>query len=78
MHMVRKRFLKVEYNDPHIHASKLGGFPFTSSTNTVGHFLGVKVFDKWPTVLVFKVKRKPRNFEANLCRSLYSTFTISF
>ena len=51
--------LKVEYNDPHKHASKLHGFPFTSSTNTV--------------VLVHKVKWKPRNLEAKLCGSLYST-----
>ena len=33
---------------------------------------------KWPTVLVDEVKRKPRNFEAYLCRSLYSTITTSF
>ena len=41
--------------------------------------MGVK-FDshKWPTVLVRKVKGKPRNFEANLCGSLYSTFKTSF
>ena len=32
----------------------------------------------WPTVLVDEVKRKPRNFEAYLCRSLYPTFTTSF
>ena len=31
-----------------------------------------------PTLLVDEVKRKPRNFEAYLCRSLYSTFTTSF
>ena len=38
---------------------------------------GSQMFDahKWPTVLVRKVKGKPRNFEANWCRSLYSTFT---
>ena len=29
--------LKVEYNEPHKHAWKLHGFPFTSSTHTVGH-----------------------------------------
>ena len=29
----------------------------------------------WPTLFVRKVKRKPCNFEANLCRSLYSTCT---
>ena len=34
--------------------------------------------DKWPTVLVRTVKGKPRNFEANLCGSLYSTFRTSF
>ena len=32
-----KDVLKVEYNDPHKFASKLGGFPFTLRTNTVGH-----------------------------------------
>ena len=38
------------------------------------------IFDshKWPTVLVRKVKGKPRNFEANLCGSLYSSFKTSF
>ena len=35
-------------------------------------------FHKWPTVLLDEVKRKPRNFEAYLYRSLYSTFTSSF
>ena len=44
---------------------------------------GSKKFDshhahKWPTVLVRKVTGKPRNFEANLCGSLYSTFKSSF
>ena len=41
---------------------------------------GSQIFDshKWPTVLVRKVKGKPRNFEANLCGLLYSTFTTSF
>ena len=41
---------------------------------------GGKKFDshKWPTVLVDEVKRKPSNFEAYFCRSLYSTFTTSF
>ena len=41
---------------------------------------GSQKFDshKWPTVLVDEVKGKPRNFEAYLCRSLYSTFTTSF
>ena len=35
---------------------------------------GSQKFDsqKWPTVLVDKIKRKPRNFEAYLCRSLPS------
>ena len=33
---------------------------------------------KWSTVLVRTVKGKPRNFEANLCGSLYSTFETSF
>ena len=39
-----------------------------------------QIFDshKWPTVLVRRVKGKPRNFEANLCGSLYSTFKTSF
>ena len=42
-------------------------------------FYGRKQFDsnKWPTVLVGKVKRQPRNFKAYLCRSLYSTFATS-
>ena len=41
---------------------------------------GSQNFDyyKWPTVFVDEVKRKPRNFEAYLCRPLYSTFTIYF
>ena len=41
---------------------------------------GSQNFDsnKWPTMLVDRVKRKPRNFVAYLCRPLYSTFTISF
>ena len=30
--------LKVEYNDPCKHASKLQGFPVTSGRNTVGYF----------------------------------------
>ena len=40
---------------------------------------GSPIFDshKWPTVLVCKVKRKPHNFEANMCGSLYSTFKTS-
>ena len=33
---------------------------------------------KLPTVLVDEVKGKPRNIEACLCGSLYSTFTTSF
>ena len=39
---------------------------------------GSKSFDstKWPTVLADDVK--PRNFEAYLCSTLYSTFTTSF
>ena len=41
---------------------------------------GSQIFDshKWPTVLVRRVKGKPRNFEACLCGSLYSTFKRSF
>ena len=41
---------------------------------------GSQIFDshKWPTVLVRTGKGKPRNFEANLCGSLYSTFKTSF
>ena len=41
---------------------------------------GSQKFDsnKWATVLVDEVKRKPRNFQACLCGSLYSTFTTSF
>ena len=39
-----------------------------------------QVFDstKWSTVLVRKVKRKPRNFEEYLSGTLYSTFKLSF
>ena len=48
----------------------IGGFPFALRTNTVDHL--------WPTVLVDKVKGKPRNFEAYLCGSLYSAFKTSF
>ena len=36
-----KDVVKVEQNDPLKHASKLHGFPFTSSTNTEP-FMGVK------------------------------------
>ena len=41
---------------------------------------GSQIFDshKWPTALVRKVNGKPRNFEANLCGSLFSTFKTSF
>ena len=41
---------------------------------------GSQILDshKWTTVLVRKVKGKPRNFEANLCGPLYSTFKTSF
>ena len=41
---------------------------------------GSQIFDshKWPTMLVRTVKGKPRNFEAYLCGSLYSTFKTSF
>ena len=34
--------------------------------------------NKWPTVLVRKVKGKPHNYEAIMCGSLYSTFETSF
>ena len=39
---------------------------------------GSQIFDshKWPTVFVDEVKRKPRNFKAYLCRSLYYFYTI--
>ena len=57
MHNGLTDILKVEYNDPHKHHSKLRGFPFTSSINTF------RDSHKLPTVLVRKVKRKPRNFE---------------
>ena len=36
------RLERCDYNDPHKHASKLHGFPFTSRTNTVGHFVESK------------------------------------
>ena len=41
---------------------------------------GSQLFDyhNWPTVLVRKVKGKPRNFKAMLCGSLCSTFKTSF
>ena len=41
---------------------------------------GSQIFDphKWPTVLVRKAKGKPRNTEAYLCGSLYSSLKISF
>ena len=41
---------------------------------------GSQIFDsqKWPNMLVRKVKGKPRNLEANVCGSLYSTFKTSF
>ena len=42
------------------------------------HMVKDLTLNKWPTALVNEVKRKPRNFEACLCRSLYSTFTTSF
>ena len=38
-----KDILKGECNDPHKYHSKLRGFPFTSSTNAVGHFMGVNL-----------------------------------
>ena len=58
---------------------EIARFLFTSTTNTVGH-LWESHFDshKWPTVLVRKVSGQPRNFVANLCGSLYSTFKTSF
>ena len=42
MHMIRKIFFKVKYNDPHKYHSKLRGFPFTSSTRSIVNFMGVK------------------------------------
>ena len=41
---------------------------------------GIQIVDshKWLTELVRTVKGKPRDFEANLCGSLYSTFKTSF
>ena len=40
---------------------------------------GSQIFEShiWPTVLV-RTEWKPRNFEATLCGSLYSTFKTSF
>ena len=69
--MVRKMFLKVQYNDSHKFTSKLRGILFTLRTKTVGYF-------KWPTAFVDEVKGKPCNFEACSCGPLYSTFTASF
>ena len=61
-----KDVLKVEYNDPHKNALKF-------------HGLWVIFYStKWPTVLVHKIKGKTCNFEAYLCRSLYSTVKTSF
>ena len=52
----------------------------TSHLCRVKNLTTINKFDshKWPIVLVDEVKRKPRNFKASLCRSLYSTFTTSF
>ena len=41
-----KDVLKVEYNDPHKHASKLHAFPFALQTNTVGHFMESKTYHR--------------------------------
>ena len=40
-----KDVVKVENNAQHKHASKLHSFPFTTSTNTVGHY-GGPIFDR--------------------------------
>ena len=61
----------LKSNDQHKHASKMHGFPFTPSTNTVGH-LWMADRDSSHS------KRKNVHFEANLCGSLYSTFKTSF
>ena len=54
-------------------------FSFKSLTKTVGNLWESNFeYHKWPTVLVRKVKEKPRNLKANLCGSLYSTFKTSF
>ena len=66
----QKDVLKVEYYDTHKYHTKLHGFPFTSRTDTVG----LLSINGRPCQL----KQKPRNFEAYLCGSLYSTFTTSF
>ena len=57
---------------------KTAQFSFYVRTNTVGH-MGVNNLTLINGRHVSqRVKRKPRNFEACLCRSLYSTFTTSF
>ena len=66
---VIKRVLKVEYNDPHKLASKLRGYTFA---------LRKFYSHKWTGRVSRKVKGKPRNFEAYLCGSLYSTSKTSF
>ena len=79
MHIWLEDVLKVEYNDPHKHASKLVFLFLLPRQLTWSAIYGSQIFDshKWPTVLVRTVKGKPRNFEANLCGSLYSTFKTS-
>ena len=71
-----KDVLKVEYNDPHKYALKWRGLPFPRRlTRSAIYGSHIVYSHKWPAVLVSKAKRKPHNFEANLCGPLYSTFT---
>ena len=74
-----KDVFKVEYNDAHKFASKLRGFLLLCES-TRSAIYGSQKFDyhKWPNVLVDEVKGNPCNFEAYLCRSLYSIATTSF
>ena len=68
--------LEVEYNDPHKHACKLYGFPYTLWTNTKWAILwsdSTKMADH----VCSRRRRKPCNFEGCLCGSFYSTFKLS-
>ena len=47
--MGKKDVAKVEYNDPHKHASKLHGFPF-SRRLTQSAIYGIQIFDSDNTV----------------------------
>ena len=68
--------LKVEYNDPHKYITRNCVVFLLPRRLTRSVMYGSQIiFDshKWTTLLVRKVKGKPRDFEANVCVSLYST-----